>query len=589
MTDPITITSDTILDDVEHHFRITAGPGAGKTHWLVNHVQQVARIGKRLTVCSRIGVISYTNVAVREIVGRLGPVGDKTDVSTIHSFLYRNIVRPYLHFIKSADGKELVAHSLVDTHDVHFPAYDKVSAWAKAAGKGRILTDAPPGSRDRLFEQLRALTVRLDASGEPYLVPRRIEARDASLKELFTPDRLVEYKSSYWQEGSLDHEDVLYFAYRILRDFPALRRFLSDRFPYLFIDEFQDTVPVQGELVRWLAEAGTVIGVIGDPEQAIFSFTDALPEYFADFQLRDHRQYKINDNRRSTKSIVDLLNRVRTDGLDQKNLRADIGSPPIAYSGDLGDALRHARDAVPPGTPFLTLAWKRATLLQVRLQKMGQVTDPWVALDAADDARCRFLHCVMSALDLAQRRLFDLAITRLLQGTSSRKGFHKPIDYRAEITQTLRRSLALSLLEHLLPKHAALLEQTTLEFYEGLRAHMPKCIAGMKLPAVQNGKSFHNLASVQRYEDLFRALHTPDEARETRTIHQAKGSQCKAVFLVLGEEDQISHIVSPTANVEQQRLVYVALSRAEDYLFVYCPSSSRFAEFASLGMITHEV
>jgi DNA helicase II / ATP-dependent DNA helicase PcrA len=465
MTEPFTIISDQILDDVEHHFRVTAGPGAGKTYWLVNHIRQVARIGKRLTPCARIGVISYTNVAVREIVRRLGMLSDKVEVSTIHSFLYRNLVRPYVHLIKDAVGTDLVAHSLIDTHDVHYPAYDKVSAWVRAAGKGRILSDIPKGSRLRLWEQVRALTVRIDHTGEPYLVPRRIEARDKSLVELFTPERLLEYKRSYWKEGSLDHEDVLYFAYRIVREFPSLRRFLSDRFPYLFIDEFQDTLPVQGELVRWLADAGTVIGVIGDPEQAIFSFIDASPIYFSDFQIDGHKHYQISDNRRSTKSIVDLLNRVRTDGLEQQNVRPDIGRPPVAYSGSLGDALAHARKAVPPDTPFLVLAWKHATLLQTRLQSGGQLTDPWDALDDADDARCRLLRCVMSALDLAQCRLFDLAIGRLLQGISSRNGFRKPIDFAGDTTLTLRRSLALSILEHLLTKHAEMLGKTTLDFY----------------------------------------------------------------------------------------------------------------------------
>ena len=587
MTAPITISSDQILDDVEHHFRVTAGPGAGKTHWLVNHIRQVARIGKRLTPCSRIGVISYTNVAVREIVGRLGTVADKVDVSTIHSFLYRNVVRPYVHLIKDADGVDLVAHSLIDTHDVHFPAYDKVSTWAKSAGKGRILSDVPKGSKDRLWEQLRALTVRVDQTGEPYLVPRRIEARDTSLRDLFTPERLLEYKRFYWQEGSLDHEDVLYFAYRILRDFPPLRRFFSDRFPYLFVDEFQDTVPVQGELVRCLAESGTVIGVIGDPEQAIFNFIDASPEYFAKFQLEGHKQYKINDNRRSTKSIVDLLNHVRTDGLEQQSVRQDIGGPPVVYSGSLGDALVHARNAIPAGTPLLVLAWTHATLLQARLESGGQLTDPWKALNAADEARCRLLQSVMTALDLAQRRLFDLAISRLLQGISSRNGFRKPLDFSGKITLTMRRSLALSVLEHLLPMHTELLGKTTLDFYEALRAYVPGCVEGMSLPAVRGGKGFHLVANSQRYEDLFRALQTPDEARDIRTIHQAKGSECSAVFVVL-EDDHVSHIVSPIANIEQQRLVYVALSRARDYLFVFCPPRDRLPEFVALGMITHE-
>ena len=89
-----------------------------------------------------------------------------------------------------------------------------------------------------------------------------------------------------WKRGQIDHEDVLYFAYRLLREFPALRD-SSRGFPYLFIDGFQDTLPVQAAVVQWLAESGTVVGVIGDPEQAIYGFLDASPTHFNVFQLTD--------------------------------------------------------------------------------------------------------------------------------------------------------------------------------------------------------------------------------------------------------------------------------------------------------------
>ena len=95
MTTPLPINSDDVFEHIEHHFRITAGPGAGKTYWLAQHIRHVTRMSNRLTPCAKIGVISYTNVAVREILRRLGTVADAADVSTIHSFLFRNLVRPY--------------------------------------------------------------------------------------------------------------------------------------------------------------------------------------------------------------------------------------------------------------------------------------------------------------------------------------------------------------------------------------------------------------------------------------------------------------------------------------------------------------
>jgi DNA helicase II / ATP-dependent DNA helicase PcrA len=587
MTQPLTISSDDLLADVEHHFRVTAGPGAGKTYWLVKHIEQVARVSKRLTPCARIAVISYTNVAVREILLRLGTVADKVDVSTIHSFLYLNVVRPYLHLLKDADGHDLVAHHLVDTHDVHYPTFGKIDTWVRESGSPRIMADVPRGSLARLRQQLRSLTVRINDAGEPTLVPRSTEARDQSLAGLLTSEQLLAYKRQYWREGTIDHEDVLYFAYRILHEYPVLCRFLSDRFPYLFIDEFQDTLPVQAQLVRWLAEAGTIIGVIGDPEQAIFGFVDASPAYFRSFALDAHRTYTMNGNRRSTGAIVHILNRVRTDSLQQHHIRAADGTAPTVYAGSLSEALAHAKQSIPAGTPMFVLGRKHATVMQARLETAGYTSNPWDALHEAQEERGRLLQHVAVSLDLAQRRIFDVAVQRLVQGLSSRQGFRKPISYEGLVDMTLRRNVAIMVLEHLLRKHDELLGLTALDLYNIVLAHLPTCCKGMRLPASVRGK-FHDAAAATQYHDLFHSLPTPDETRPIRTVHQSKGAEAPAVFVVL-DDSQSDHILNPTANDEEQRITYVALSRAQDHLFVFCPVRDRLPEFAALGMTTHEI
>ncbi|MEZ6054599.1 MAG: ATP-dependent helicase [Planctomycetaceae bacterium] len=295
MTSLLKLSSSDRIDDVEHHFRVTAGPGSGKTHWLIEHVRHVARSSKRLTPCSRIAVISYTNIAVREIQRRLGAAADVAEVSTIHGFLFGNVVRPYLHLLKESDGSDVVAHHLVTTHSEHFIAYDVLDAWLDLYGRRQL--HKRPNELQRLKSHLRTIAVRIDDQGAPFHSPCKTEPRDKGILDLLTPERLLLYKSRYWIRGQIDHEDVLYFAYRLLREFPALRDFLSARFPFLFIDEFQDTLPVQAAVVQWLAESGTVVGVIGDPEQAIYGFRDASPTHFNGFQLDGFKSY--SDRRQS--------------------------------------------------------------------------------------------------------------------------------------------------------------------------------------------------------------------------------------------------------------------------------------------------
>jgi DNA helicase-2/ATP-dependent DNA helicase PcrA len=582
----ISLDSGDLLTDIEHHFRVTAGPGAGKTHWLVKHIQHVARSSSRLTPCSRIGVISYTNVAVREIIRRLDTAADAVDASTIHSFLYRNLVRPYIHLLKDEAGNDLVAHHLIDTHGEHYPSRTYLDQWLTARNRRQLLATARLRQFERLTQQMRSLTVRIHDDQQAYYVPRKTEARDRAIQDLLTPESLLDYKRRYWQAGTIDHEDVLYFAHRLLNENPMLRRFLSMRFPYLFIDEFQDTLPVQASVVGWLAEQETVVGVVGDPEQAIFGFLDASACHFRGFYLGGHRDYTIAGNRRSTGSIVQFLNGVRTDGLCQSAIRSDTGVSPVIYSGDLAGALAHAR-VTADASQMLVLARTHKGVLSVRFAGGGAQADPWEKLEQADPDRCRLLKHVLAAVVLSQQRLFDTAIQRLVQGVSTRDHFRKPMNYKGTVTVEVRRSLALSLLEHVLSRHDALLGLTALDLYDTLQQRIPTYLDGLTLPAVKAGK-FRTAAGVCTYQSLIGAVQTTDDTRLIRTVHQAKGAEAPAVFLVLDQEQE-DHILRPVADDEEQRITYVALSRAKDNLFAFCPSPKRLVEFAALGLTTHDL
>lgn len=581
----IEINSDAVLADIEHHFRITAGPGAGKTYWLVNHLKHVVRTSGRLTPCSRIAVLSYTNVAVREIGCRLGPASDSIEASTIHSFLFRNVVRPYVHVLKGADGIDLVAHQRIDTHNEHHPSRTLLDEWLAANGQSRLRASGMSELYEYLKQRLRSLTARIDADGNAYLAPCRNEARDKPIKALLAPNKILEYKQKYWRQGTIDHEDVLYFAHRLLNENVPLRRFLSARFPYLFIDEFQDTIPVQAMLVRWLAEQGTVVGVIGDPEQAIFGFLDASPRHFRDFSLDGHQAYSIPDNRRSSDNIVQFLNTVRTDGLKQKAVRAVPGAPLTVYGGDLSVAIAEAQKAAAKPLEMLILARTHKSLLRVRGEGAAMKVNPWEQLEEVDVDRFRLLHNMVVSVDLALRGFCDLAVQRLIHGICSRRGFRKPFTYDGTADVMAKRNAALFLLELAMKRQEQMLGQTALEFYQLLMVEVSKCDAGLKLPKVQKGKGFYVTASVCSYAALFECLSSPDPVRNRRVIHQAKGAEADAVFLIL-DDKQIGHILTPAVDDEEQRTTYVALSRARDNLSLFCPIAAHLADFEKLPHCT---
>jgi len=80
------------------------------------------------------------------------------------------------------------------------------------------------------------------------------------------------YKKICWDKGLLSHDDVLYFSYLLLMQRQEIREIMRSKFPFILLDEFQDTSPLQAEIIKLIAEKETVIGVIGDPCQSIFSF-----------------------------------------------------------------------------------------------------------------------------------------------------------------------------------------------------------------------------------------------------------------------------------------------------------------------------
>ncbi|MCI5146065.1 MAG: ATP-dependent helicase [Candidatus Electrothrix sp. AR3] len=122
----IRITSDSSLIDTEHHFRVSAGPGAGKTHWLVEHIRNLLHRSNRLGKTRKIACITYTNIAVETILSRLGTSANQIEVSTLHSFLYKHVVKPYASFIAAEFGLSLKD---MDGHDDPFVNFKNVKIW----------------------------------------------------------------------------------------------------------------------------------------------------------------------------------------------------------------------------------------------------------------------------------------------------------------------------------------------------------------------------------------------------------------------------------------------------------------------------
>lgn len=114
-------------------FKVSAGPGAGKTHWLIGHIRDVIAHSNKLGAVKKVACITYTNVGTDTISHRLHYDNDCVEVATIHSFLFANVVKPYAYLVADEIGLKTEGLIVVDESNYmsHGLAYKLLSDMGK--------------------------------------------------------------------------------------------------------------------------------------------------------------------------------------------------------------------------------------------------------------------------------------------------------------------------------------------------------------------------------------------------------------------------------------------------------------------------
>lgn len=583
-----TIDSGHLIDDINQHFRVFAGPGAGKTHWLVNHIKQVLGKSSRLYSGARIACISYTTVAAEEIVKKIDGNSDQVEISTIHSFLYANIVKPYIHLVTRGDGTPIVSglHGVEE----HHATPGKIRSL-----KRKVLTD----NMSLALAAVEDLTWHMDGQGtlhlefrHPYKWLGKFPLGKKSFS--FPKDDSIKYKELYWDEGRIHHEDVLYFAYKILSENPGLIKFLSARYPFVFVDEFQYTTPIQTWIIHRLAEHGSTIGVIGDIGQAIYAFADASVEDFSKFELPGQLDFVIDGNRRSTKPIVDFLNVIRGQSLVQTCVRNEPVYPVTVLVGDMHSNISKAKSWLPEETPLHVLARTRGMVSKIIAVSVETKENVWNQLRDYDSDKEVFLRRIITSMESAKIMRFNSAIDEIQKVFRVRNGeLRKPLSGN-ELSDWAKRSVSLSLLKYLMTSFEQMKTLPAGDFYNKLQEFLTESHGIKMTKALPRGK-FKPYADQFTYGHLVTSINlSTNEIREIRTIHQAKGAEFDAVLVCLQSPDELITLLDSDIedkSAEELRIRYVGLSRARDYLFVSVPELSLEAQarFEVIGLNVYRV
>lgn len=367
----IDITSGDLLttEELEKHLAIYAGPGAGKTHFLVNNVKEIVERNPKISQSSarKILCITYTNAAVDEIAKRLNSYTDSIEVCTIHNFILKYIIAPFQKDLRHIMEKDF---GMNITRKADITAQVEGLSILHGYDKKKINEDLSVsiGSHDEYGKKILSevqINTKLFINCGQHGFQHSSKIKNQHVKAI---------KEYIWNNiGKLTFDEILYFGFRMLQENSTIVYALRVQFPFIFIDEFQDTNPLQTKIIQYLGGKSTVVGVIGDSAQSIYSFQGAHPSDFLRFEIPGDRKlstYRIIGNRRSTSNIVNFCNYIRKAGrLQQKSIREyknavdqqECENRPIHFlCGEEPKTLQIINDLVGKGAVVLTRTWADA-------------------------------------------------------------------------------------------------------------------------------------------------------------------------------------------------------------------------------------
>lgn len=540
------------LDSIENHFKIEAGPGAGKTTFLANHVKRVLSESKRLKSTRKIACITYTNIGVHALKRQLGMVSQEVEVSTIHSFLYRHVLKPYFWLLDEWPFKN---ESIPTLYRQRLPGNIMRKILTKTNNVYLLYTHKIPLNNIRkIMEKLKWIKINNKYTFTlPNDYDRRIEVenKDGVLEmRSLSVDNFELYRKECHAENILLYEDVLYYSYLLLKNHETIREIIRAKFPYIYIDEFQDTTSLQTDILKFLSDKEVVMGVIGDKFQAIYGFTGATVKDFIDWELPNMKTYTILQNRRSHHFIVNILNYFKGDnGLLQTPIRQRPGDGrPLIIPATLEEA-----------TIFCRGEWKGdLTVLGYNFNKTVESYNPnlkeisfetFLDFLSEDSKRGRKIRTTLKAIEAFKQLDYKKAMEEIesLQKRDAKINEKEALKYLEVVRKTYKKYL----------------DKPLRSYYNTVLNKEPLTNTSF---LAQQGRPWKNYELSLR--NALSAVSIEDRKHlEVQTIHSMKGDEKDNVLVSLPSK-AANFLLSPKLSNknDKHRVYYVAASRARENL-----------------------
>ncbi|MGP1379165.1 MAG: UvrD-helicase domain-containing protein [Porphyromonas gingivalis] len=560
--------------DARGYTILTACPGSGKTTSIVKKLHAVSMYcadyyGKH----TGFACLSFTNKACSELKDKYREMHEErlrfpNEVLTIDSFIMQYIVLPFWNLCAGCKKKPVVVNEEKELNRIYFNNVFKDGKW----------NSYPIQSLNKFGNLFYAKS--------PALVSREKNDYRWNHKAINDPKE-IEYCEAVFayrlDKGFITSSDALWMVCDILENHQEIAKALVARFPYIIVDEAQDNSELHFEFFKQLKSAGLQnLEFVGDICQSIYGFNNARPELLQNMMAEGGwNVLPLSECRRSNQRIIDLYSKLKSSDVPAITSYGveDKGVPIVVYKYDG----RNVRDIIQDFYQVCDDYELSSRIILTRgvnkCKDLAGIEDvdfkywksnlPYLLIDAVFafeagdmDVAFRKVRLILSGLlvedDLNKRREFIHDVEH-------------DIDWNAKIFRFLKKVPPFSLSFQEWTDQTCALLQTSWGLKE-----KPVFVPYQR----QAGYTMREMADVPVERHHQSNDKGSDFHKSIDTIHAVKGATLDAVLLFLSADSRgqsISLNDFPSSTVcnmtESQRMIYVACSRAKQFLALAVPNS----------------
>ncbi len=584
-----------------------AGAGSGKTRVIT---YRVAYLLSRINPKGRIILLTFTNKAAKEMLGRVGQIVPNY-YQIVSGGTFHHIAVSYLRRFAEIIGfkREFTILDNQDARELIELSMDDLSIKRDSFVQANVLLDI----YGLMINTLKGVEDIIQEK-RPYLLKYSDE-----ISRIF-----IKYNQKKESSSLMDFDDILKFFFILLTQYKEARKPITEEIFYTLVDEFQDTSPIQAEIAYAIASETGNIMVVGDDAQSIYSFRGANVENMLNFpkRFKDCKVFNLKANYRSTKNILSIAQDIISNNKEQfrkelKPVREEGEIPWLVPAENMEEEAKFISSRIaelindghrPSEIAVLYRAHSHSMELQVELTRANI---PFIIRSGLRFFEQAHLKDVTSFLRILYNTNDEISFRRVIKmfpgigNTAANTLREKLISSKMDIFDWVRHQKdipqgkaktgfeefrrLISKAEKIRDsKPSELLLLFSKEFYaDFLKKSYSDAIE--RLTDIEFFTDF--ISRYNTLSELFSELSlisnmevergrgaekNNDEYVILSTVHQAKGLEFRTVFIIGLADGMFPSQFSTNRNrdlEEERRLFYVAVTRAKDNLYFSYPNS----------------